>query len=179
METFIALFRGVNVAGHNPLPMKDLARLLEDLGLENVATYIQSGNAVFRSRVRSRPKLAAKIRAEVQKAHGFDPELLLLPRAALERAIAANPFPDAESDPSKLQLFFLASTPKAADLTAIAKVEAASERSALIDDVFYLAAPDGIGRSKLAAKVEKLLGVPATARNWRTVVKLSEMARDA
>ena len=52
-----------------------------------------------------------------------------------------------------------------------------SEEIALIDNVFYLHGPDGIGRSKLAARVERLLGVGATARNWRTVSKIGEMAR--
>jgi uncharacterized protein (DUF1697 family) len=74
-----------------------------------------------------------------------------------------------------LHFFFLASTPAKPDLDALAKLKSSSEEFKLGKNVFYLHAPDGIGRSKLAAKVEKALGVPATARNWNTVSKLMVM----
>jgi len=45
------------------------------------------------------------------------------------------------------------------------------------DHAIYLHAPDGIGRSKLAAAMEKLAGVSATARNWNTVAKLLDLAK--
>jgi uncharacterized protein (DUF1697 family) len=74
-----------------------------------------------------------------------------------------------------LHLFFLATVALEPDLASLESLRADSERYALVEDVFYLHAPDGIGRSKLAARVERALGVPATARNWRTVGKLVEM----
>ena len=99
-------------------------------------------------------------------------------RGELERVMARNPFPEAESDPKTLHLGFLASVPNNPDLDKLETLKSDTERFRLIDTVFYLHAPDGIGRSKLAARAERLLGVPMTDRNWRTVVKLREMANE-
>jgi uncharacterized protein (DUF1697 family) len=95
----------------------------------------------------------------------------------IERAIEFNPFPEAESEPKTLHLNFLASIPKNPDLDALESIKSDRERFALKDRVFYLHAPDGIGRSKLAANTEKLLGVAITGRNWRTVCKVMTMAK--
>ncbi len=96
---------------------------------------------------------------------------------ALADAIASNPFPDAEATPRTLHVFFLDARPVNADVESLAELRAPSERFHLADRALYLHAPDGIGRSRLAANVEKRVGVPATARNWRTVQKLWEMAQ--
>ncbi len=158
------------------MPMKDLVVLLEVLGARNVRTYIQSGNAVFQSAEKNASRLSRQLVAEIKKRHGFEPLVLLLGLEAIETAIAKNPFPEAEADPSSLHLGFLASTPKNPDLETLKKLKKASERFHLGDNVFYLHAPEGVGRSKLAARTEKLLGVPMTDRNWRTVCKIRELA---
>lgn len=175
MSTYIALFRGINVGGRNILPMRELVSDLESLDCEDVRTYIQSGNAVFRYSRKSAASLGAKIAKKIEDRHGFRPQVVILDARQLHKAIASNPFPDGEADPKTLHLFFLASPPPAQKLSALNKAKSSTERIHLAGQVFYLHAPDGIGRSKLAAKIEKLLGVPATARNWRTVVKLAEM----
>jgi uncharacterized protein (DUF1697 family) len=176
MKTFIALFRGINIGGHNKLPMKELVAVLEALGLQNIRTCIQSGNVVFQSKSTDTAKLSAQIGAAIRKSHGFAPQVLLLDAARLEKVIKANPFPEAESAGNTLHFIFLAATPPGPDLAGIEKVRAASERCELKGDVFYLHAPDGVGRSKLVANMERLLGVPVTGRNWNTVRKLAEMA---
>ena len=103
--------------------------------------------------------------------------VLILSADQLEDAIESNPFPEAEAEPKTLHLFFLAWAPAAPDIESLTEAKSPSERFHLTDHVFYLHAPDGIGRSKLAANAEKFLGVAATARNWRTVQKLREMAK--
>jgi uncharacterized protein (DUF1697 family) len=85
---------------------------------------------------------------------------------------------EAEAEPKTLHLYFLASVPKKPDLAALERVKRDSEQFALTGMVFYLHAPDGIGRSKLAERVERSIGVAVTARNWRTVSKIVAMARD-
>ena len=95
----------------------------------------------------------------------------------IEKAVGSNPFPEAESDPKTLHLHFLASMPKDPDLEALESIKSDRERFVLKDSVFYLHAPDGIGRSKLAANAEKLLGVALTGRNWRTVCKVTALAK--
>ena len=93
MNTIIALLRGINVGGRNKLPMRELTQLLESLGLENVKTYIQSGNVVFQGRRDDLPALAEEIGTAIQDSHGFTPRVLLLELADLETAVAQNRYP--------------------------------------------------------------------------------------
>ena len=179
MQTYVALFRGINVGGKNKLPMKHLVTTLENVGCRDVATYIQSGNAVFQSEEWDAALLADTVRTEIKGRHGFEPQVLLLTSEEMEEAVRSNPFPEVESEPKTLHLYFLAAPPERPDLDAIEGIRGDRERFALGDGVFYLHAPDGVGRSKLVASVEKLLGVPATARNWRTVCKVMEMAKQS
>lgn len=176
MNIYFALFRGINVGGKSSLPMKGLVALLEDIGAMNVRTYIQSGNAIFESAETDAAQLAGRVAAEVGKHHGFEPHVLVLGLETINQAIARNPFPDAEADPVSLHLGFLASVPANPDLEKLHSLMKASERFRLDDKVFYLHAPEGVGRSRLAASAERLLGVPMTDRNWRTVCKLRELA---
>jgi uncharacterized protein (DUF1697 family) len=178
MKSYIALFRGINVGGSGILPMKDLVEILEAIDLEDVKTYIQSGNVVFRSSEDNAERIAAQISAAIRKRLGFEPQVLLLEPAELRRIIDANPFPEAIVEPKTLHLSFLASEPDNPDLESMEKLKKDSERFVLKDRMFYLHAPEGIGRSKLAANIEKLLGIAATSRNWRTVTKIMELASD-
>lgn len=176
MNTYIALLRGINVGGHNILPMRDLVGLLEGLGLKQVKTYIQSGNVVFQSDRPDAAELGRQISAAIEQAHGFAPQVLLLGLPAFQQALAANPFPAGEAEPKTLHLYFLSASPTNPDFDLLNRLKANSEQFRLIGAVFYLHAPAGIGRSKLAAKVEQALGVPVTARNWRTVSKILALA---
>jgi uncharacterized protein (DUF1697 family) len=178
MNTYIALLRGINVGGNNKLPMKELVTELAGLGLHNIQTYIQSGNVTFQSDATDTAALAAKMSAAIKKSYGFEPKVMLLAAAKLERIIQENPFPEAVTASNTLHVNFLASAPPKPDLAAMVKIKSASERFALNGDVLYLYAPDGIGRSKLVASLERLLGVPMTSRNWNTVMKLQAMVRE-
>jgi len=175
MRTYIALFRGINIGGRNILRMKELRTLLKKLGFRNVRTYIQSGNAVFQSESLDRKDLSSTISAVVKKGYGFEPKVLVLKKEDLEQALANNPFPEAETEPKSLHFLFLESNPENPNLEAIEEIRIGRERFELKDKVFYLHAPDGVGRSKLAANVEKLMGVPMTGRNWRTVERIMSM----
>lgn len=176
MKTYIALLRGINVGGRNSLPMKALRTLLEDLGARNVQTYIQSGNVVLQHQTEDIARLAADIRDAIHRQYGFDPHVLLLKRPDLAQAVAGNPFPQADQHPTSLHLYFLSDVPPDPDWPKLENAKKDSEEYELVGRVFYLYAPDGIGRSKLAERVEKALGVSATARNWRTVTKVMAMA---
>ena len=169
MNTYIALLRGINVGGNNKLPMRDLVSLLEGLGLHSVKTYIQSGNVVFQSEQADSAQLSLAITGAIRQSYGFAPYTLILDSQALRAAMTANPFPEAEAEPKSLHLFFMDASPKVLDTGALDRVKTASERYQLIDKVFYLHTPDGIGRSKLAETAGKGWGVNITARNWRTV----------
>jgi uncharacterized protein (DUF1697 family) len=178
VQTWIALLRGINVGGKNLLPMKLLVAILEELGGSHVKTYIQSGNAVFRSTERNASAFAETISREIESRQGFGPQVMLMTLKDIENAIVANPFPEAEGEPKSLHLFFLADTADSPNLDGLEKLRADSERFKLVRKVFYLHAPNGVGRSKLAANAERLIGVPVTARNWRSIQKIVELARE-
>jgi uncharacterized protein (DUF1697 family) len=176
MATWIALLRGVG-GGIRPLPMRELVKELEGIGLKDVRTYIQSGNVIFSS-ARQAVRLAGEIERCIEKKFGFHSRTFVLSVRELQRAAKDNPFPQADAKPQTLHLFFLAQPAKAAQLDAMNELKAKSEQFVLTNEVFYFYTPQGFGISKLAAKAERLLGVGTTARNWRTVGKLLEMAKE-
>jgi uncharacterized protein (DUF1697 family) len=177
MQKWIALFRGINVGGKNVIPMKNLLALLSSMGCHKPSHYIQSGNLLFEHEEIDKALLSAHISEQVKQHFGFSPQVLLVEVPDFIRLAKQNPFVEAEAEPATLHLYFLAQSPEAADLSKLNHLKTASERFILGEKVFYLHAPDGIGRSKLAAKVESCLGVSATARNWNTVSKLVSLAQ--
>ncbi|MEQ9315658.1 MAG: DUF1697 domain-containing protein [Henriciella sp.] len=178
MNQWIVFLRGVNVGGNNRLPMKELRTALEKAGFEHVQTYIQSGNIVFNSAHGTRAAAGDAVTALIEENFGFAPRSHILSTAQLRKAIDANPFTGKGlNDPKSVHFYFLAKAPgHRADLDAIYDLKAKSERTELIEDVFYLFAPDGIGRSKLAGQIEKWIPVPMTARNMRSVYKVASLA---
>jgi len=157
--------------------MRDLVGILEGIGCEKVKTCIQSGNAVFQFSGNKISGIAEEIGSNIMESHGFKPQVLLMRAGELEDAVENNPFKTMEG--KSLHFFFLASAPVKPDLDGLANIRLNSEEFKLDNNVFYLYAPAGIGRSKLAARVERALGVPVTARNWNTVRKLIAMVRQA
>ena len=171
MKTWIALLRGINVGGHHIVPMKDLIRLMEQEGFSNVKTYIQSGNVVCD--YPSRPGI--EISKIIENNFGFKPWVMILSAEELYTAANNNPYQVTEG--KTVHFFFFDSDPLEPDLELLNSLKAESEKFHLEDRVFYLYAPDGIGRSKLVEKVGKAFkGVTMTARNLNTVGKLLEMS---
>ena len=169
MKTWVALFRGINVGGRNLLPMKELVSIMEDCGHSDIKTYIQSGNVVFDGDSVS----ASEIAKQVEQQKGFCPEVLILESPEFELALKKNPFKTAEG--KACHFFFSLEHPGSVDEERLNQLKSATEEFVLEDKVFYLHAPEGIGRSKLASNVERCLGVPGTGRNLNTVNKLAEI----
>lgn len=170
MATYILLFRAVNVGGNNLLPMKPLTLLLQQCGYTNVSSYIQSGNVVLNGDIPP----AANITTAIASQFGFTPAMLVLTQQEFEQAVTANPYHAADG---KTAHVYFADTPFTPDLQKLSALATANERFAIKDKVFYLYAPEGIGRSKLVTGLEKCLGVAVTGRNLNTVNKLREMVR--
>jgi uncharacterized protein (DUF1697 family) len=175
LKIWIALLRGVNVGGNRKLPMKELVTLMEGAGFRSVRTYIQSGNVVFASPRGTARALATQIGQLIARKFGFEPQVLVIGAAELATAVRGNPFPQGQENHKALHVFFLSETPVKPDIDLLEKVKAGKEGFALQGGVFYLYTPESFPDSKLAARVEKALGVPATARNWRTVRQLLDM----
>jgi uncharacterized protein (DUF1697 family) len=180
MRTLVALLRGINVGAKTKVPMAELRSSLESLGLEDVTTYIQSGNAVCRSRTAGTPALAARIERRIRKDFGIDAAVLLRTPAELAKVVNSNPFVRAGADPAKLHVAFLDSVPPRKAVAGLDPERSAPDEFEHRGREIYLHLPNGFGRSKLTIDYfERRLGVRATARNWRTVNKLIELGKAA
>jgi len=177
MTTWVALLRGVNVGGRNKLSMKRLREILDALGFADVATYIQSGNCVFRSDIGDAVTIGTRIADGIAADFGFRPSVFALTREELDAAIDGNPFAGRIDDPKFVHLFFLADKVGALDEAGMRALAAPGDDFALAGNVFYLMTPAGIGRSKLVEKLGKFLPVDMTARNLRSAIKIAELGR--
>jgi uncharacterized protein (DUF1697 family) len=173
---YVILFRGVG--GATQLPTAPLRAVLADAGFRNVATYINSGNALVRSRL-ARQKVIDKIAGICRREFGFDKDIYAVSRDEWADLIDRNPFPDAVATGKWLHAAVLESEPDPAKVEALRGYAEEGERIAVVGKVAYLHTPYGFGTSKFAARFDKGIGVPNTARNWNTVLKLMELAEKA
>jgi uncharacterized protein (DUF1697 family) len=173
MTVYIILFRGVG--GATQLPTKPLREALTAAGFKDVATYINSGNAVLSSR-KSAASVTVDIAEITKKEFGFDKAIHVVTREELAELIASNPFPEAVAIPKFLHAAVLAEKPEKGKVEALRAFAKPGERIEVVGKVAYLHTPDGFGTSKLAVKFDKGIGVPNTARNWNTVIALAKMA---
>ncbi len=176
---YAALLRGINVGGHKRVPMAELRALIEELGHTDVATYLQSGNAVFTA-TGDDQVLAAGLERAIDKRFGFGVDCLVRDAAYLKAVADACPFPAAELEGKQLHATYLSEHVDAERFASIDPQAFVPEEFRLGERVLYLYAPNGLGRSKLAeslARPSLYKGIVATTRNWNTVVKLVELTR--
>ena len=173
MTRCAVLVRGVNVGGHNRLPMPVLREVLAGLGATDVTTYVQSGNAVVTA---DADGLGPGVERGLRERLGLDVRVLVRTRAELAAVVEANPFPEREATPKQLHVHFLD--------RQLSDEEAERVRGRHGDDeiavgarVLYLSYAEGSYRSP-TEKVLRGLEVVLTARNWSTVTKLLELCDD-
>ncbi|MEV0975591.1 DUF1697 domain-containing protein [Streptomyces sp. NPDC049915] len=178
MTMYAALLRGINVGGSRKLPMADLRTLMTGLGLDDVRTYLQSGQAVFSSAHGDEDSLAADLTAAIEGQFGFRVDVIVRDHAYLRAVADACPFPAAELEGKQLHVTYFSEQVGPERFAEIDPAAYAPEEFRLGDRALYLYAPDGLGRSKLAEALSRPRvnkGVIATSRNWNTVVKLVEL----
>ena len=177
MTTYVAFLRAVNVGGRNKVPMAKLRDALTAAGLEDVATVLQSGNVVFRSR--SSATAAAKLVAgAIEESFGLAVEVVIRTAAELGAVAATNPFLDdePERDAKTLHVAFLSKRPAAAAVKKLDPDRSPPDAFSIHGRETYLSYPNGSGRTRLTLDyIEKTLGVTGTARNWRTVQRLADL----
>lgn len=174
MAEFAVFLRGINVGGHRKIPMADLRALL--VGMPSVTTaqtYIASGNALIEAKGQANA-LAQEIAHAIKDMFGFDVPVLVVEGETLRATLADCPFP---RDTGKLVHAFLCYGDPQLDVAAIGALQMPTEQVAAVGHTVWLYAPDGFGQSKLAAKMEKLIGVEATARNVNTLQKMVDMLK--
>ncbi len=176
MKKFVALLRGINVGGHKKIKMADLRVLLEENGLSNVSTYIQSGNVLFRS-AQNRSELEKLIAQSILNQYGFEVPVIVRPASAFAKLISGNPISGAT--PNHLSVMLLQSKPPRTKVDSIPDLESGDDQYVVIKDAIYIHCPNGIARSKLTIGFfEKHLGTTATARNWKSINKLASLAAE-
>jgi uncharacterized protein (DUF1697 family) len=174
---YLILFRGVG--GKTQVPTQPLREKLTTAGFENVATYINSGNAIVRSQL-GRKKVISTIAELCLSEFAFDKAIFAPTLGEWHDLIENNPFPEAATQaPTTIHAALLESRPEAQDLERLRAHAEAGEELEVIGGVAYLHTPHGFGRSKLAEKFDKWIGVTNTARNWNTVLKLAELGGKA
>ena len=174
---YLILFRGVG--GKTQLPVQALREKLTGAGFENVATYINSGNAIVRNRL-SRKHVIATITELCRAEFGFDKAIFAPTLAEWDELIARNPFAKAAANtPTAVHAALLEGAPKVKDVERIRACAVKGEDIKVVEGVAYLHTPNGFGTCKMAEKFDKWIGVTNTARNWNTVLKLAELGRTA
>ena len=177
MTIYIALLRGINVGGHHKIKMADLKSLLETMGLQKVKTYIQSGNVLFESDEEEK-QLTQRMEEEIGKTFGFPVPVVLRTAEEFEQIIRDCPFStDSLKEGESVQIAFLADIPSEEGINQLSSYKSQMEEFMIKEKEMYLFIRQSILDSKLAAQIPKL-GVTATVRNWKTVMKLAAMARD-
>lgn len=176
---YISLLRGINVSGRNKVSMADLRSLYEEIGLESVTSYIQTGNVLFDSECEDRAGLQCQIEEAISERYGFHVPVVLITPIELNQISENCPFQDAvlEDHGSKVLVTFLHTVPHASNVSQLLNVVTPPEKLSIAGNTVYLYCPNGYGKTKLSTTfLEAKLGVEATTRNWRTVQKLYELA---
>jgi uncharacterized protein (DUF1697 family) len=175
--THVALLRGINVTGKNSLPMKELAQMFSATGCAKVRTYIQSGNVIFEAPGEA-AKIAQVVTDKIEKKFGYRVPIITRTSEQLLKTIRDNPFLTAGTDQKTLHVYFLAHSPDTAAITGLDSTRSAPDVFHVRGREIYLHLPNGMGRSKLTnAYFDSKLSTICTARNWATVLKLSDMMR--
>lgn len=178
MNIFICLLRGINVGGKNSIKMDALKSVFEKIGCQNVNTFIQSGNIVFIHQQRDSKILVEKIAGQILSDLGLKIPLMVLTLQKFKQIVLNNPLAnDGEKEISFLHVSFLSGTSDNKNKETVINGKAELEEIAIANEAVYLYCPNGYGRTKLNNNfLENKLKVQATTRNWKTTLKLLEIA---
>ena len=176
MEIKIALLRGINVGAHRRILMADLKTALKQIGLNDVVTYIQSGNLIFSSN-KSNTILEAELSDLIKTIFNFEVPIIVRSKKEFQTIIKENPFN--RDDTSKLHFTFLKTPPKENDITSIEHEAFEPDIFKIKPDVIYLHLENKYHKTKLSnAFFEKKLKTETTTRNWKTTLNLLELSKD-
>jgi len=174
--THIALLRGINVGGKHMLRMERLRTLFEQAGCARVRSYIQSGNVVFEASPNLAKAAAKQVAARILDEDGFTAPVVVRSQRAWATMIQQNPFVG-QDDVSKLHVGLLLRRPTPAAVATLNPERSPDDHFHLLGDALYLHCPNGMARTKLTcAYFDKTLDTVCTMRNWKTTLKLAELA---
>ena len=181
MGKYVSLLRGINVSGHRKIKMQELKALFESMGFNDVSTYIQSGNVVFSSRKRNKKAILKSIEQKILTHFGFDVKVMLITADDLKSIIQNHPFvTEDKEEQKKIFVMFLEASPDPLFKSRLIEdVRNWPEKFTIENEIGYLYAVNGYGRTKLSNNfVERKLKLASTTRNWRTVNVLFDMVNN-
>ena len=170
MKVKIILLRGVMPTGKNKVPMAPLRAALEEAGLANVRTYIQSGNVIASTNL-GQSSIESLVHDVIKDRFGGDIKVLVRSAPYFKEVMENNPFQGA--DPSKLYFTLLSSRPDDALLKAFHTLAHAPDQVQVVGDMAYVLCATKYSDLKANNNfIERKLQVPATTRNFNTISKL-------
>ncbi len=176
MKQYISVLRGINVGGHRKILMADLKNLFIELGFFDVETYIQSGNVIFSAKNGlSCSNLSVKIQQKIKEIYGFDVPSIIISAVDFIKVMQNNPY---VKDHKKEGLFlsFLSNIPAEEELLEINKYSFLPDKFEIFESFVFGYCEGKYHQTKISNQFfEKKLNVSATTRNWKTVLKISEM----
>lgn len=176
-KKFVGLLRGINVGGHNKIPMSDLRLRCSEIGWDDVQSYIQSGNLVFSAAAKP-AQLESQLEELIERQ--FDLQIPVIVREAEDwfQYVNSNPFPKASlKEPNRVMLALSKQAPKSDVIEQLRERANKGESVTQTDNALWLHFSGGSAKSKLTpALLDRLVGSPVTTRNWRTVCKLKNLA---
>jgi uncharacterized protein (DUF1697 family) len=176
MKTHLALLRGINVSGHNMMKMEALKAMLENLGFQNVRTYLQSGN-VFVDSEEDASKIGFMIKQEIFKVFGHEVPVVMITKENLESCSVNNAFlKEKDADTKKLYVAFVSTTLKKENINDLKISQFKPDEASIDENRIFIKYAVGAGKTRFDQKyIEKKLNVTATIRNWNTVTNLLKM----
>lgn len=178
MKTYVALLRGINVGGHKKIKMAALKSMFENMDCQDVTAYIQSGNIVFRSSETSKKKLESVIEKGIELKFGFEVPVLVKSVAEIKEILDDSPYTNSEDlEANHIYYTLLKTKPEKESVVILDQKKYPNELFLISDNCIYLNCLNGAGKAKLTNTIiEKKLGVVATTRNHKTMVKLIDLA---
>lgn len=176
MPRYVVLLRAINLGATRKVPMARLREVLAEAGFDDVATYLQSGNVALDA-TGSAAQVASRVREAIEGEWGFEVPVIVRTRARLAKVVEADPLGDAVDDPKRYQVTFLDSKPDAAAFSKLDESGWGDSRFALVGSELYTWTPAGVQSDRMLRDLARAhAGIDGTARNWRTVRALLELA---
>ncbi|MFH6967273.1 DUF1697 domain-containing protein [Flavobacterium sp. FlaQc-28] len=176
MTTHLVLLRGINVSGHNMMKMDALKTMLENIGFQNIRTYLQSGN-VFVDSEEDASKVGFMIKQEIFRVFGHEVPTIVITKEDLELCFKNSPFlKEKDIDTKKLYVAFVSAQLKKENINDLKISQFKPDEASIDGNRIFIKYAVGAGKTRFDQKyIEKKLNVTATIRNWNTVTNLLAM----
>src|ERR1700712_5275648 len=177
---YVALLRGINVGGRNKVPMAELRTAFEDAGYDDVSTYIQSGNVLFRSTSPARA-LTAAIERRIEERFGVPIVVVVRSHAQLRAVVANAPKRfGATPDTHYSDAIFLRPPLTPSQVMKITTLRDGVDEAWAGRGVVYFAR---LGAERTKSRLSSIVGTPEyanmTIRSWQTTTKFLALLDDA